>query len=74
MYDYQSTSGKANSGLIVIHNEERIMHCLACRVNLQGMNWSGLRGGTNGRSFSVHMRAALAQADKNDVDVDGMMG
>ena len=38
MYDYQSTSGKAHSGLIVIHNEERIMHRLACRVNLQGMN------------------------------------
>ena len=34
---YQSTSGKAHSGLIVIHNEERIMHRLACRVNLQGM-------------------------------------
>jgi hypothetical protein len=45
MYDYQSTSGKAHSGLIVIHNEEWIMHRLACRVNLQGMNPTGLRGG-----------------------------
>jgi hypothetical protein len=46
MYDYQSASGKVHSGLIVIHNEERIMHRLSNRVNLQGMNPPGLRGGT----------------------------